>query len=288
MLLLPNGIENQCAKNLSWDKVALRILRSVSRSRPLQVLVCQDGRGQYTRRCEASHLPETDYSQTLYKCYMSTATEFEFHNFSFFSPDVDKMKHLLQIADIFYMCGFGGKGAPYHLKCLFQARGGLLDQLVERVQFHQVLYIGICGGAKCAGTTYYPGDGIDRCFDFFNGFQVRYDANASPKLVEATSSCNEIQITSGCGVGIFLRPDEVLVASFPVVKNRLKWEGFAGANTRNLAQFTIPALVQWTCYNDESYPPDQWYFRLDGWVFKNEDYHVIDEQSLMHRGIAAS
>ena len=128
-------------------------------------------------------MPEAHYFITLYNRYMFTATEFEFHNFSFFSPDVDEMKHLLEIADIFYMCGFGGKGVPDKLKGLFQARGGLLDQLVERVQFHQVLYIGICGGAKCAGATYYPGDGIDRCFDFFNGFQVRYDSNASPGSV---------------------------------------------------------------------------------------------------------
>ena len=78
---------------------------------------------------------------------------FEFIDFSFYG-DYDTMLALLSDADIFYMMGLGGRTIPPPFVRLLEPRSGLISKLVELVQYHNVLYFGICGSAILAGCHY--------------------------------------------------------------------------------------------------------------------------------------
>jgi len=270
LLLLPNGIEQQCAKQLARNDVAVRILSSVSRRQVIRVLICQDGRGQYFRAGEASGLPESGFFEELYRRYLGVGTVLEFHSFSFYDPDVEKMETLVKSADILYFCGFGGS-IPERLVTVFKNRIQLVHVIRAQVQYDKLIYIGICGGAKISGKSFAicPWrtssaplvEGVT-FFDFFEGMSLRYDACVGPSDVTAQSNTTTLQITSGCGIAFFLHNCEYQVSSFPVVKNMRQWLKFAGSNSELLMALSAHFTEHWISeYDLEGI---QWRFRLDG------------------------
>ena len=90
-MLLPEGIEDQCAKALSWDTVAVEVLPQSGRGGSVvRIAICQDGRGPYARMVEdASCLPEAGCFRKLYSAYLGLAVDLQFQEFSFHSMDTE-------------------------------------------------------------------------------------------------------------------------------------------------------------------------------------------------------
>ena len=96
---------------------------------------------------------EVGYFSKLYQYYMEHTISLTFRVFSFFVGSVDEFSEqlrLLEQADILYVCGFarGLVGMPECLVRVFSYPSlwqiALLDKLRERVQYDQLLYIGVC------------------------------------------------------------------------------------------------------------------------------------------------
>ena len=109
----------------------------------------------------------------------------------------------------------------------------LSEEIQRRVQYNKMAYIGICGGAKIAGSmTYY---GLTP-LDLLQGAEVLYDCNCS--TAEVCERPNAVQITTGCGVAICMWHGTRLAICFPVVKNAGKWWSVA-ENTMALQDFVV-------------------------------------------------
>jgi len=243
IMLLPQGIEDQCAKALSWDTVAAEALPQSGRGgSAVRIAICQDGRGPYARMVEdASCLPEAGYFRKLYSAYLGRAVDLQFQEFSFHSMDTESQRAMLENTDIFYFCGFGGS-IEDKLVALFDVHGGgagrtqIIDLIRAMVRSDQMLYVGICGGAKIFGRRYDWGipDRV-RFFDFLGGVSLCFDAGQAAKTLTHKTHGDTIQLSSGCGIacmvglGGFRR-----VSSFPVVKNKGQWWPFATESSRQL------------------------------------------------------
>ncbi len=187
ILLLPRGIEDQCAKALSKDTVAAEALPQSGRGcSAVRIAICQDGRGPYARMVEdASCLPEAGYFRKLYATYLLFQ---EFQEFSFHSMDTESQRAMLENTNLFYFCGFGGS-IEDELVALFDVRDGgagriqTIDLIRAMVRSDQMLYVGICGGAKIFGRRYDWGipDRV-RFFDFLGGVSLCYDAARQRRL----------------------------------------------------------------------------------------------------------
>ena len=152
---------------------------------------------------------------------------------------------------------------------VFQNRTELVEVIRAHVQYDRLSYIGICGGAKMFGKSYHGVDTGIRFFDFLEGISLQCDACVGPKMVTATSNHNKFQITSGCGIALYLHNSEYVASSLPVVKNGDQWRKVAALNSQLLMHLSVDFLHTWYEYCDSMGP---WNFRLDGFCWYQGRY----------------
>ena len=170
VILLPK-FDQQCAKRIAGDAVCNQLL-SVHKVPPggvVRIAICQDGR---TLR-EMDDLHEVSYLEQLFGYYLRrTDIDVQCYTFSFEGTLAQLRQRLTELSrtDIFFMTGFSvGTSMSRPLRALFarhaelgydernQANDGenLLRMFVNRVQYNQMVYMGVCGGACCAGKYYW-------------------------------------------------------------------------------------------------------------------------------------
>ena len=71
-------------------------------------------------------------------------------------------------------------------------------------------------------------------WDLLQGTSLKYDADVSAGMVSVTTNPNEFQMTTGCGLALYLWRDQAAAACFPVIKNSYQWEAFCASNTEAL------------------------------------------------------
>ena len=237
LILLPNAIEDQCAKNLAWDQVATDSLPLGCS--PVRVAICQDGRGHFRRDCCASDLPEAGYFEKLYtRC--QSAVDLQFESFSFFD-DFTKQHTVISNSDILYFCGFGGT-MPECLQSVFRNDNHkeVINLIRWKVRCDDLLYIGVCGGAMIAGCKYGCSCSVEY-FNFLEGspsISEVYDSCVSPEAVSFKTSNEIVQMTSGCGLALSTKHGLLKASSFPVIKNKAQWWLFAKENTLSALVFS--------------------------------------------------
>ena len=165
LLFLPK-FDQQCARRIAHDSVAKGLLPM---QKKVRIAICQDGRlpGFKTAlQCEA------EYFQTMYQKwnYLDRPDiTVECYAFSFSDPPATLQQHLTDLVttDIFFMTGFTpGQYISDNLKDVFKNHGKderdrscmvhkLIWAIQGRVQYNEMVYMGTCGGACCAGRRYW-------------------------------------------------------------------------------------------------------------------------------------
>ena len=272
-------LDHACVKRIAWDETCAGLL---PKKPVVTIFICQDGRCPADR---TSLQHEAQYFGSLY----TDKNKLDMPNvnvicrpFSFYSSPDTLRNHLreLKTCDIFYMTGFSrGQSMPDELKAVFENhvrrgpderdqscdRENLVRAIVSRVQYNQMVYMGACGGAMCAGKfLLWPlGRELGPLFDFCMGISIQYDAGLPPE------SCNTnvidhktFLITGGAGLAVHIEHDTVAASSFPST-SKTKWVEWckmaSSAHQTVVGAMAGACTGPWWC--DEV---GIWHFRLDG------------------------
>ena len=123
---------------------------------------------------------------------------------------------ILNRCHMFYCCGIFGQ---VHAVRSLQAPA-LIQRLRERVQYNEISYFGVCGGAMI--TSWMPhGCGVPP-LDLLNGVHLHYDSCISSKQVVPSSNRQRCQMTTGVAVFLILTKDKVVGQSVPCIKSHNK------------------------------------------------------------------
>ena len=193
----------------------------------VRIAICQDGRapaGTSTLQLEAQ------YFQTLYndwKYLYRPDITVQCYAFSFGDPPATLQQHLRELAttDIFFMTGFSpGRLMSEMLMEVFKNHAvvgnderdqscvveNLFRAIKARVQYNQMVYMGTCGGACCAGRWLWSrlnsgALGLTlrefELFDFCMGVSLQYDACMPPASSDTrVIDCSIFQITGGAAL----------------------------------------------------------------------------------------
>jgi hypothetical protein len=239
LLLLPK-FEQQCARRVAHDSVAKGLLPM----KPIvRIAICQDGRAPADKsklQFEATYF-EALYSHYLYRPDITV----QCYALSFGDPPATLEQHLREIGttDIFFMTGFSrGRVMSEMLLQAFKQHAvlgederdqscvveNLFRAIKARVQYNQMVYMGTCGGACCAGSmlwTRYDSGALgptSREFELFNfsmGVSLHYDCGMTPAACDTgVIDCSTFQITGGAGLAVHIEDDIALASSFPCTK----------------------------------------------------------------------
>ena len=240
IIFLPK-FDQPCAKRIAGDCVAKGLLPMNS---TVRIAICQDGRAVKNQLKF-----EAQYFQTLYngfKYLNRPDITVQCYEFSFGDPLATLHQHLIDIAttDIFFMTGFShGRRMSEMLLEVFKthARFGddeldqtcavenLFQAIKARVQYNQMVYMGTCGGACCAGRRYWtrlnsgamgPTSRDVDLFDFCMGVSLHYDAGMPPALCDTNViGSSTFQITAGAALAVHIENSIVLASSFQCGQN---------------------------------------------------------------------
>ena len=124
------------------------------------------------------------------------------------------MMQRLNNSRLFYFCGVWAMSDDLRRAL---THSPLVKHLRDRIQYNQMAFFGVCGGAMLAGATTPYGPGLN----LFNGFAVRYDGNIGAALAEVKTNYDErvMQITTGCALVVKMTPDTIAAKSFITIKN---------------------------------------------------------------------
>ena len=237
LILLPK-FDEPCLKRMACDQVCRRLLPMEP---VVRVFICQDGRSQRDRTPLQN---EAAYFTMLYHDFNKLNRpniELRFKEFSFASSLDTLQEHFrdLETCDIFFMTRFSvNQSMPDTLKNVFQNHAHLghdernqssvvenvFRAIVNRVQYNEMLYMGACGGAMCAGKSLlHPSANEVDLFDFCMGVSLRYDAGMHPDLCN-TQEINHktFKITGGAGLAVHIENDIAAASSFQACLG-LKW-----------------------------------------------------------------
>lgn len=193
--------------------------------------------------------------------------------FSFLSNNFAREKMLIQNADIFYFAGV-------HHVCprlkealsLTNDETGVNDlaaQVRRRVQYDQMPYVGICGGAAMAGNpeTCVYGCGLD----LLQGRQIYYGEQSSVDLID-----NRLAFTEKVAFVVMLRAHRCDAVCFPCAKNTgggAVWD-FAAMNTVLLQSIVQQLGFEWKEFQTTTHL--SWFFNLRGFCrLSNSDELVL-------------
>ena len=284
--LLPKPPDRYLARNVTtrnYDAGLLaELLRPNKHDQPVvSIAVCQDGRGDWNFQHE---LKLERIFQSLFDHWSQEwghRYRVVIHPFSFLE-DTTRGLDVLRLADVFYMCGIFHNNLSDHWR-LRMERGGASHRLVlaisELVQYNVLGYVGVCGGAYLAGAT-YPCKFTT--LDLLLGTNVHYDSSVNPVNVSVISNpeTDLVQITTGCGILIIIKPGIRQVICFPTTKNSAQWLKFARENTLELQRLVERKAQQTFAYSDETGNP--WWFRLDGTINKGFGDKVPEPQAVRY------
>jgi len=271
IVLLPNSIEHQCAHRLEPHDDCFRFSRLVgqmlldqmgdhrlliaSKNNVFTIAVCIDGWTGFQPHPSFATNPETldmvTAFRSLFAKWFANAglgtlqMTLDFQYVSLLDRGARNLS-ILKSAQVFYCCGgFPNSGfLPDYIRRLDPSCKECLEQ---RVQYDDIVYIGICAGAMLIGRAH---------LDLLSGTNVRYDYNVGPGAVPCETRLTSdhsaiIQMTTGVGIAFDVWHDRPLqVACFPVIKNHFQWQPFAQANTRvlmNVFRFMakVPVWYLW-------------------------------------------
>ena len=141
---------------------------------------------------------------------------------------------------------------PHKLKAVFEnheRRGpderdqscdleNLFRAIVAWVQNNQMVYMGVCGGAMCAGRSLlHPSAHVLGLFDFCMGVSIKYDSDTDPvKFNTDVIDRSTFLITRGAGLAVHIEDDIALLRAFQLAKTT---NGGRGAKGR------VPHTKQW-------------------------------------------
>ena len=256
LILMPK-FEHQCARRIAYDDTCVALLPMQERVR---IAICQDGR---TKAYQTALQHEADYFNMLYQRYLGKSNiRVECYSFSLAaSPEtLQEQMSALDTTDIFYMTGFSaGHNMSEVLRIGFAnhtLQGGdeqdqsnlqasLLRKIKARVQYNQMVYMGTCGGACCAGKTYWcqsesgvlsPGTSAAELtlFDFCMGVSLHYDVGTPPRMCDTeVIDCNTFQITGGAALAVHIEGEVARASSFMCGKNNSWWQWCETATARH-------------------------------------------------------
>ena len=135
--------------------------------------------------------------------------------------------------------------------------------IVSRVQYNQMVYMGACGGAMCAGEFLLHDSRRYRLFDLCMGTSLEYFAGMPPDACDTNVINRETFLITGvAGLAVHIEHDIVAASSFQCTAGGKWWEWCDSAS--RLHQTLVVAMARactgpWWC--DEL---GIWYFRLDG------------------------
>ena len=144
----------------------------------------------------------------------------------------------------------------------------LVTKLRDLVQYDALAYIGICGGAMLAGKQ-ENNYGLTP-FDLLSSTKVQYNTNVRRCMVSMDSStANDIaQMTTGCGIALYIKPGKCAAISFPTIKNNEQWLPFAEESTVELSNLVEHKAQQSYTYSDGN--GNHWHFCLQGfWKYSH-------------------
>ena len=277
-LILVPKFDQQCARRIAADAVCVNMLPM---NTVVRISICQDGRCP-SSRTNLQH--EAEYFEGLYNDYNKLdmpKVKVICSALSFASSPDTLRNHLneLETCDIFFMTGFTpGQSISHQLKTVFHnharrgpcerdqscGRQNLVRAIVARVQYNQMVFMGACGGAMCAGKNLLlPLEPKLELFDFCKGVSIRYDACMLPNACNANVIDRwTFLITRGAGLAVHIEHDIVAASSFPAIKNNTWWEWCQRASTAHETVVRAIAKVctgPWWCEE-----LGIWYFCLNG------------------------
>ena len=274
LIFLPK-FEQQCARRIANDAVA----RGLLPMKPIvRIAICQDGRslaGKSTLQCEAQYF-QTLYNDRKYLARSDIAVQC--YAFSFGEPPAKLQQHMTELSttDIFFMTGFSpGQVMSETLEEVFQNHAvavnnerdkacvveNLFRAIKARVQDNQMVYMGTCGGACCAGRWLWsrlhsgalgPTRREVELFDFCMGASLHYDAGMPAASCDTrVIDCETFQITGGAALAVHIESDIALASSFPCGQNNSwkLWCVEASASHQRVVQQIASQHVSGPCYN---------------------------------------
>ena len=215
-VLAPKSIEDQFIRRV-WqghDKGLVNKVLTPVGTDILRVCLCMDGRSG-----ASNHNSVYAGLKQLFE-WWGEHVQIEINLFTFLcaagSLQEAEMLQLLNEANLFYFCGI--QEMSEGLRRPFKFRSPLVERLRARIQYDQMSFFGVCGGAMMAGaTTWYGCPGLD----LFDGITVCYDANISgPAAKVKTNFENRVmQMTTGCALAVVMTYDHMAASSFITIKN---------------------------------------------------------------------
>ena len=207
---------------------------AVGDARDLVLAVCRDGDCDgYYGDLEAYAAGVAEHLKSLCD-HMDLRARIDIRIFSFMG-DEGLMMETLRGCDIFYMAGIYRVSAQWAQASAQGPARHLAEEILIRVQYNCMAFIGVCGGAKMSGSEPYYGL---TPLDLLQGAEVRYDSNCA--TAEVLTTPQVVQITTGCAVAMYMWQDRRQGICFHCVKkNADVWWPFAEQSTRALQDFVV-------------------------------------------------
>ena len=262
MVFAPKSIEHQFVKNFTFYTNVLDEIVMGSTFDPTAdfvVAACKDG-SPYSELGVLRH-----HLQKLFEFWFRGETwnvpNIIVEEFSF--NDCASM-HLLERCHMFYCYGMHGQVQAAKCGC----RLNMISRLRGRVQYNEISYFGICGGALI--TSYKEnGYGVPP-LDLLSGVDLHYESCTGPGTTVPSGTQSKVHMTSGVACLLLLTKDRVVGQSITCIKNHYQWQAFAAQNTQLLQRLADAKAQAWTPYTN---PEDLniWQFNLRGYFHKHSN-----------------
>ena len=225
----------------------------------MSVALCTDG----VSYCQ--HATVQKGIKDLYEA-VGIQVEVKLQPFSFVTGDNASMIEVLRHADIFWFAG-----VRYLSQKLKHALSRKYDEtdttdlaavLRERVQYGDMLYIGICGGANLASSpekSFYNGCGLD----LLQGLRIDY-VDFKDVVGTAASTVQVPTFTEKYGIAMVINSKHVVAVCFPVTKDaKHVWDTTSKATEKLQEIMEHTAEHSWACYTDPT-TEEEWLFNMQG------------------------
>ena len=159
------------------------------------------------------------------------------------------MIHRLTEANLFYFCGIWEMSEVLRHALRVSP---LVEHLRARIQYNQMSFFGVCGGAMMAGAnTQYGCPGLDL-----------FDSNGGAAKVKTNFEDQVMQMTTGCALAVVMTYDNLAASSFITIKNGSQWLEFAASNTEAMQSLASKAAEGWKTYQslDDQCATEKWVF----------------------------
>ena len=262
LLCMSNAINSSYLKKVNSlaaeDKQTILDVINVRNHGIVRVAFCNDG------VCSCSITTVADGMKKLYST-LGIFVDVHVFSFSFVSDDIATQTRTLDVADIFWFSGV--IVVSERLRHALRQKddeteaNDLVAYVRRKVQYENMPYIGVCGGAMMASS---PDTSYFKCgLDLLQGREIRYGTHA-----DLTLSPDCFTSTEKCAFALVLRHGKVKALFFPMVKNAGRLWGFAkefSGRLRNLAQeVAVDCRPFLSADNELFFFNLQGYFRYDG------------------------